>query len=210
MWAGVDVGARILHAVVLDGRGRLLGTAAFDGAEPLVRWLDGAAGVGVDSPDAWSTAPHASDATLSPKFRTARCGEIGLGRLYRIWVPWTTPVDPAPGSWMAAGIELCAALRAAGHQPLEVYPYGGFRLLGGRLPPKTTAAGRSARAEVLGAAGVDAGPLGRSHDLLDAAMAALVALHHGAGLALGATCGHDGSAIWLPFPARSQAATMGL
>jgi hypothetical protein len=40
-----------------------------------------------------------------------------------------------------------------------------------------------------------------SHDALDALLGSLVAIHHKAGTALRASCGHDLSAIWLPPPA---------
>src|SRR5437660_2058838 len=134
---GVDVGARRLHAVALDDAAAVVDVGVFDAAEPgeLVDWADGAAAVAVDSPDRWSTAPHAADEGLSPKFRTARCSEIGLGRQHGIWVPWTTPVDPRPGTWIDVGIALFGALRAGGHEPLEVYPYGAFRVLNRNQPP---------------------------------------------------------------------------
>jgi len=174
-----------------------------DAREPgaVLSLLGEAQGVAVDSPGAWSTAPHAGDETIAPKFRLGRCGEIALGREYGIWVPWSTPPEPAPGTWMAAGIELFAALRAAGHDPVEAYPYGGFRLLaGGRLPKKTTPEGRAARAGLLRAAGVEVDGLEKSHDFLDAALVALVAHQRAQGTARVATCGHDQSSIWLPAP----------
>ena len=206
---GVDVGARRLHAVALDGGGTVVTVDAFDAVRPgdLVTWAAGAAMVAVDAPDRWSTAPHDADQGLSPKFRTARCGEIALGRQHGIWVPWVTPVDPTPG-WISAGIELFAALRAAGHDPVEVYPHAAFRVLGGGLrpPPKQTQAGAEQRVRLLEGAGVAAGRLlGGSHDAIDAAAAALVALHRARQMALPATCGHDGSAIWLPGAAAPPA-----
>jgi hypothetical protein len=155
--------------------------------------------VAVDSPGAWSTAPHAGDESVPPKFRLGRCSEIALGREYRIWVPWSTPPEPLAGTWMATGIDLFAALRAAGHDPVEAYPYGGFRLLAGRpLPKKTTAVGRAARAALLRSAGVEVDGLEKSHDFLDAALVALVARQRSLGTARVATCGHDQSGIWLP------------
>jgi len=42
--------------------------------------------------------------------------------------------------------------------------------------------------------------LERSHDFLDAALIALVARQRALGKAHVASCGHDGSAIWLPSP----------
>jgi predicted nuclease with RNAse H fold len=200
MVLGVDVGARLLHTVALTDEFHLE-TRVFSAGDldSAVAWAGGAAAVAIDSPDSWSTAPHASDLTLPPKFRTARCAEIGLGRRFGVWVSWTTPADPVDGSWMDVGIRLFAALRTAGHSPLEVYPFGAFRTLAANrpLPKKQTPAGRHARAALLEAAGV-AMPDTSSHDCLDAAAAALVALHHLGGRATRATCGHDGTAIWLP------------
>jgi predicted nuclease with RNAse H fold len=199
---GIDVGARRLHAVALDGAAALAGTWVFDAddLDGVVAWARGARHVAVDSPDRWSAAAHAGDDALPPKFRTARCGEIALGRVHRIWVPWTTPVEAAPG-WIHVGVDLFAALRADGHHPLEVFPYAAFRVLAGgeRLAPKRTAAGAWSRIALLEQAGLSKPPLqGLSHDLLDAAVAALVALHRERRTARPVTCGHDGSAIWLP------------
>jgi predicted nuclease with RNAse H fold len=203
---GIDVGARHLHLVALDGDARVVDATSLGAADldRVTAWVAGATAVGVDSPDRWSTAPHAGDASLAPKFRTARCGEIALGRAHHIWVPWATPVAPAADTWMAAGIDLFAALRAGGHEPLEVFPYAVFRLLhdgATRLAPKRSAAGGAARRRILDEAGVRLGPAGLAgHDAVDAAAAALVALHHARRTARPATCGHDGSAIWLPAP----------
>jgi len=207
---GIDVGARRHHAVVLDEQARVTDAVTFaaSDARAVVRWAEGAAAIGIDAPDRWSTALHAGDALLSPKFRTARCGEIALGVVHGIWVPWTTPVAPSPGTWLSAGIDLFAALRAGGHDPFEVYPHGVFRVLnhGGRPPSKRTTEGREERIRLLEAAGVDAAWADMAgHDLVDATAAALVALHRAQGRARPATCGHDGSAIWLPDPpARSR------
>jgi hypothetical protein len=100
---------------------------------------------------------------------------------------------------MAAGIGLFDTLRSAGHDPVEAYPYGGFRLLAGRrLPRKTTAEGRAARAQLLRSAGVEVNGLEKSHDFLDATLVALVAHQRSLGTARVATCGHDRSGIWLP------------
>jgi predicted nuclease with RNAse H fold len=199
---GIDVGARRLHAVALDGEARVVGAEVFDARhlDEVAAWTSGADQVGIDSPDRWSTAPHGSDHRLSPKFRTARCGEIALGRDHGIWVPWTTPVEPTPG-WIHVGIDLFAALGAEGQEPVEVYPHAAFRVVAGgrRPPPKQTAAGCRARVELLEKAGVVEASLPVwPHDALDAAAAAVVALQRARGTAVAVTCGHDGSAIWLP------------
>ncbi|MBV8984023.1 MAG: DUF429 domain-containing protein [Acidimicrobiia bacterium] len=201
MWAGVDVGARRLHLIVIDRRCQIRRAEVVEAAEPekMLALVDRVKGVAVDSPGAWSTSPHADDETVSHKFRLGRCSEIALGREYGIWVPWSTPPEPEPGTWMATGIALFDALRAAGHDPVEAYPYGGFRLLaGGRLPKKTTPEGRTTRAQLLRSAGVEVDGLEKSHDFLDAALVALVARQRSQGTARVATCGHDQSGIWLP------------
>jgi predicted nuclease with RNAse H fold len=211
---GIDVGARRVHVVALDRFARVAGFEIVDvGALGAVAGSIVAAGaptVAIDSPTAWSTAPHASETGLSPKFRSARCAEIALGRRHRLWVPWTTPVDPADApAWMQVGVALAAALRSGGVETLEVYPYAAFRVLngGGRLPPKHASAGRELRRALLRRAGVTGEErLPPSHDALDAAAAALVAMHRRLGVAHPATCGHDGSAIWLPAPAPPSAA----
>jgi predicted nuclease with RNAse H fold len=208
---GIDVGARRLDAVALDDDGRVFDTIAVPSADVagLVDWATGATGLAVDAPDAWSTAPHAGDGTLPAKFRSARCAEIGLGRMEGVWVPWTTPVERAPGTWIDVGVRLFTALEDAGHEPLEVFPHATFRVLGGGRPPrKQTAEGVRARTGLLRAAGVSCPAMDSwSHDAIDAASAALVALHHRRGTARAVTCGHDGSAIWLPPPLSGPDAT---
>jgi predicted nuclease with RNAse H fold len=200
---GIDVGSRRLDAVALDGEGRVLGTVVFPAAdvEGLVAWVTGAAAVAVDAPDTWSTAPHAGDEGLAPKFRSARCAEIGLGRMEGIWVPWTTPVEGTPGTWIAVGVRLFAALRDAGHHPLEVFPHATFPGPGERPATAEEADGRRRPGPGDAAAGgrrVRAGDglvgprrPGRRIGGLRRPPA------HG-GTARPVTCGHDGSAIWLP------------
>jgi predicted nuclease with RNAse H fold len=203
-FVGIDVGARTLHCASTDGGAGSLDFAALrpDDIDALARWCAGAASVAIDAPEAPSTAPHANDDALSPKFRGARCAEIALGRGHGTWVPWVAPAGPPFPAWMEAGFRAFATVRAAGAPALlEVYPYACFRELAGsrRLPRKQTAAGRNERARLLAAAGVavdhSAPP---SHDFLDAMVAALTALDGARGRARRVTCGHDGSAIWLP------------
>ncbi|MDQ4133499.1 MAG: DUF429 domain-containing protein [Actinomycetota bacterium] len=171
----------------------------------LVDWASGAAAIAIDSPDRWSSGPHRDDDSLAPKFRTARCAEIGLGRQFGVWVSWATPTRPLVGSWMHVGIDLFAALRDNGHEPLEVYPFAAFSALaGGRsLPKKQTRAGRRERASLLSVSD------GLSHDSLDACAAALVARDHHDSRAAPATCGHDGTAIWLPAGVTEAATSLG-
>ena len=201
VYVGIDVGAAWLHLVALDETASVVEHDVFaaDDLEGVVGWAGGAEEIAIDSPDGWSTCPHGDDDSLSPKFRTARCAEIGLGRGHGIYVPWTTPPHRLAGSWMDAGIAQFSALRQAGHSPIECYPYAAFRRLAGSpLPAKRSPAGRVRRRQLLREAGVVGELSTWSHDSLDAAVAALVAWLRQRGGTEPATCGHDGTAIWLP------------
>ena len=201
MFGGIDVGASRLHCAGVDAEGRVAEIFVATSAEEAASWAAGLSEVAVDAPDQLSTGAHAADEAVSRKFRQARCGEIALGRERGIWVPWPTPAAAPVASWMETGFALFGALRAAGGDPIEVYPAGAFWLLAGRRwpPPKTTAEGRRARAGLLTAAGARAASMESwPHHALDAVMAALVARDRAGGLAVAAGCGHDGSAIWMP------------
>jgi predicted nuclease with RNAse H fold len=209
---GIDLGASALHLAVLEGEGpaglriRAAATVAATDLEAVIAAAFGLDAVAIDAPAAPSAAVHRDDEAISRKFRIARCGEIALGEQARIWVPWVTPPEPeAVPEWMRVGFSVWDALAAAGHEPIEVYPAGVFRVLAGHVPPKkTTPAGRRARIGLLAPA-IDL-PVGIdhwSHDGLDALAAALTAHRRATGLAR--ACGHDGptcdgSAIWLPAP----------
>jgi predicted nuclease with RNAse H fold len=199
-YVGVDVGAKRLHAVAIDRQGTVndVRTLASDEADVLVASCAGASAVAIDAPSTLSRAPHA-EAMLSRKFQRARCAEIALGRLYGIWVPWVTP-EAEPPAWMAVGIDLFRRLGEAGVPALEVYPYAGFRVLaGGRLAPKSSLEGLRQRAALLAVAGLEPSHVEAwSHDALDALLAAAIARDWALGRAREVTCGHDGSAIWLP------------
>lgn len=166
----------------------------------LVALAAGATAIAIDAPAAPSTAPHAGDPSLSPKFRPARCCEIAGPPAQVVGA-----VGHADGRGGRAGMDAgrVPAPRGAGadgHAPIEVYPYAGFRLLAGRvLSKKTTVSGVRERVAVLEAERV-AAPWMRlwSHDALDAAMAAMLALRAGEGTAIPVGCGHDGSTIWIP------------
>ena len=169
-----------------------------DDLEGLARELAGARVIAIDAPERLSTLPHGACASLSPKFRRARCAEIALGREHGIWVPWVSPSSLPADPWIETGFRLFAALSG---RSVEVYPHGAFRVLAGgrRLPRKTTPAGRAARVQLLRSAGVTAPALETwSHDLIDAAVAAVTARDVAGGSARRVTCGHDDSAIWLP------------
>jgi predicted nuclease with RNAse H fold len=216
-YTGIDVGAKQLHAVSVNGDGGLRGARMFDAAEldAIVDWAAEAEVIAIDSPDRPSICAHAADSSLPPKFQTARCAEVALARTRNYWVPWVTPEDPAPGSWIAVGIELHRRLAATGLRAIEVYPHAAFRELacGGALPKKTSGAGIAARTGLLRSAGFDDAFLDMwSHDALDAAIGALVARDNARGQAVrvgcdDAGCSTDGSAIWLPRRPVSGAAT---
>ena len=173
-----------------------------DDVDAAVAWVrsTGAARVAVDAPSALSTSPHADDVALGRKFRAARCGEVALGREAGVWVPWVSPPVGAPdvARWIAVGLAHCDALAVAGIDAVETFPHAAFRRLAGgqRVPAKSSAEGLAARAALLAGAGVGEPSLPLwSHDGLDACVAALVA---SSPASEEITCGHDGSAIWLP------------
>jgi hypothetical protein len=108
---GIDVGAQRLHCVKVGDDGSLGGRVfAAQELDELRSWAAGAEVIAVDAPAQLSTAPHANDETLAPKFRHARCAEIALGREHGIWVPWTSPTGPPVPGWMATGLEVFATL----------------------------------------------------------------------------------------------------
>lgn len=205
MYAGIDLGQRRIHVVVVDPHLSLKETIVMDVSDleglPLV--VAGCEVIAIDAPESLSTTPHSGDDTLSPKFRAARCAEIALGRRHKIWVPWVTPSSKelCP-QWMQVGFQVYERVMRPGRRVVEVYPHAAFRTLaGGPIPPKSSAYGLFARSDLLRHAGLRVGGLEMwSHDSLDAAVAALVALHVGEGTAEAVGCGHDGSTIWLPAP----------
>jgi predicted nuclease with RNAse H fold len=189
-----------VHVVALEGRRVVAGDVfAAQDVDAVVAWVgDGVRRVAIDAPSALSVLAHAEDDSLAPKFRAARCGEIALGRDAGIWVPWVSPCEGGEvAPWIAVGLSLFAAFAAAGIEAVETYPHGVFRrLAGGRVPPKSSAEGRAQRVGLLRAAGVREQTLPLwDHDGLDALAAALVAADPSAEAL---TCGHDGSAVWLP------------
>ena len=104
---------------------------------------------------------------------------------------------------MRVGFAAWATCRAAGREPLEVYPAGAFRVLAGtRVPSKATPEGLAARRQLL--ATEITPPPGFamwSHDGVDAAVAAVTAAHRARGDATGyghAAAGCDPTAVWMP------------
>lgn len=208
---GIDVGASTIHLVALTGDGRVLagGVLPADDVPGAMAWVQRfhPVRVAVDAPSGLSSGAHLADASLAPKFRAARCGEIALGRELGVWVPWVSPpmdaLDVAP--WITVGLALFAGLAAAGVEAVETYPHAVFRGLAGgqRVPAKSTAAGLARRAQLLAGAGVAEPTLPLwGHDGLDACAAAVVAADPAA---RAVTCGHDGSSISLPAERRATA-----
>ena len=205
--AGVDISGSAAHVVILDG-GQLAkaGVWPTDDLSHLAEELARCGVVAIDSPDRWSPGAIPEHEALSPKFLAARCAEFELARKYRYWVPWATPLPPTSDSerakyaWMARGMELFQLLEGR-TVTIEVYPHAIFRRLAKQapLPPKSRQAGGRMRVALLQEAGITAPHLEMwSHDGLDAAAAALVALARGRDEAERISCNHAGSAIWLP------------
>lgn len=210
-FVGIDLGTQAVQAVSLDESGDLADARLFaaDESEDVARWAAHAKVIAIDAPDRPSSGAHADDERLPPKFQRGRCAEAALALVHGYWVPWVTPALPEPGSWIELGIALHGRLRQiAGAEVIEVFPYAGFRHLAPeRLPKKTSVAGVRTRAGLLRRAGLDEARLELwTHDFLDAALAALIALQRSRREAVrvdctaDSRCGHDGSAIWLPRP----------
>jgi Protein of unknown function (DUF429) len=202
---GVDVGTERIHLVGLASNGSLacVSVIAADELEVFDAYLAQLPALGVvaiDGPAGPSVAAYADDETVSAKFRLARGCEVELGRQRRIWVSFATGPAPLAG-WMAVAQTLHERVTASGRQALETYPHGVFSTLLGRRPPKkTTAAGITERVQLLNAAGLVEPTLAMwSHDGLDAAAAALVALHCYREIATEIRSERDGTSIWLPF-----------
>jgi predicted nuclease with RNAse H fold len=203
---GIDVAANRLNCIALEMSGAFASGRIFaaDELAQLSDWASDADVIAIDAPAQLSTAPHATDESLSPKFQRARCAEIALGREHRIWVPWTSPTGPPIPGWIATGIKVYSTLaESAPAEVIEVFPYAGFRVLTrpARLAKKTSVTGIRQRTDVLRAAGVRADALEVwSHDSLDAALAAVIALQRKNEAAVPVTCGDDDSVLWLPEP----------
>ncbi len=208
-YVGIDLGASTIHVVEVAGEApqpSVMAARTFDATEidEVVAFVNGARDIAIDAPAQLSTAVHRDDESVSRKFRVGRCGEIALGQQAGIWVPWVTPADAAKvAGWMQVGFDLWSALRVAGHEPIEVYPAGVFRVLAGALPPrKTTRAGLHARIDLLTPRiDLPAGVQMWSHDGVDALGAAITAHEKGTGIARAighADPGCDGSSVWLP------------
>ena len=167
--AGIDLGATRLHVAQLDGDDITVTSTVH--VDAVVELCADAAAIAIDAPSDPATG-RVHRGEHSPKFAVARCNEIAAGEQLGIWVPWVTPTLDAAPPWMRTGFAVWDALRAAGHAPVEVFPAGCFWLANGRRwpPKKSTPDGRAARRDLLG---LDADL--RTHDELDAAMAAVVA-----------------------------------
>ena len=210
-FVGIDLGAQAVQAVSLDESGNLADAKLFaaDEGDDVADWAALAKVIAIDAPDRPSSGAHAGDERLPPKFQRGRCAEAALALVHGYWVPWVTPAQPEPGSWIELGISLHGRLRQiSGGEVIEVFPYAAFRHLAPEpLPKKTSVAGVRTRVGLLGRAGLDDGCLELwTHDFLDAALAALIALQRSRGEAVrvacadDSRCGHDGSAMWLPRP----------
>lgn len=203
---GVDVGADRLHLVGVGSGFAIRRTAVFDPADRngVTAWfrdLPRRSVVAIDGPPGPSAEPFANDMRVSPKFRRARGCEVELGRQRGIWVSFATGPEPLTG-WMAEAARVHGLAEDLGHRTLETYPHAIYRTLLGRRPAKkTTGAGTNDRVNALGSIGLEYERLSMwSHDALDAAAAAVVALHYIEGIAEPITCPADATTIWLPRP----------
>ena len=217
LFAGIDVGASVVHGALVRRVGpRCEFVSALSGPPAAVAdFCRPAARVAVDAPGGLSAGAHADDLSVAPKFRTGRCSEVPVPG----WpaVPWVTPGAAGAGvagvagvaagaagaavglpGWMASGFEVWNLLSAQGTEAVETFPAGVFhRLNGGRWPPpKSSAAGRGRRFELLGLV-VDLPPSAEDwgHDQLDAVAAGVVA---GLGRPAPHRCPRpDGSVMWV-------------
>jgi hypothetical protein len=199
-FVGLDVGATRLHAARIraDGEALSVVSVAVLALEDVPGWCASAVRAGVDGPAGLSAGAHAGDTAVAPKFRGGRCSEVPVAGYPP--VSWVTPSRMADAAgWMRSSFAAWASLHAAGIEAVEVFPAACFHRLNGRRwpPPKTSAAGRAARLELLGGRlSLPAGAAGWGHDHIDAVAAALVA-------AGGRRAAHrcprpDGSVMWVP------------
>jgi predicted nuclease with RNAse H fold len=201
---GVDVGAERLHVVGLSAAGAftvtdVVNSRDLDRFRDLVRTLSIEGVVAIDGPAGSSVGAYADDVTISQKFRLARGCEVELGRQRRIWVSFATGPGPLTG-WMLVAELVHECVIRAERRALETYPHAVYTTLNGARPPKkSTADGITERVRLLREAGVDDPSLPLwSHDGLDAAAAAIVALHAYRGTAEAVVSERDGTSIWLP------------
>lgn len=201
---GVDVAADRINYVVLSADATFIdgGLCIPDDLGRLGKAAAEASVVAIDAPAQLSRKPHAGDRHLAGKFQPARCAEVALGRNHGIWVPWVGPSEHPTDGWIATGLKVYSRLQTSGNAELiEVFPYAAFRVLThpARLAKKTSVAGVHQRVAALRSAGLELEHIEMwSHDFLDAAVAAIVALDRLQGAAVRTTCGHDDSALWLP------------
>jgi predicted nuclease with RNAse H fold len=201
LFAGVDVGASVVHGALVRRAGRRCEFVGARSGPPsaVAEWCGAAVRVAVDAPGGLSAGAHLDDFSVAPKFRTGRCSEVPIPG----WppVPWVTPgsgsAAAVPG-WMASGFELWDGLCGYGTNAVETFPAGAFYRLNGRRwpPPKSSSAGRGCRLALLsGRVDLPPAAAGWGHDQIDAVGAAVVA-------ALGHPAPHhcprpDGSVMWV-------------
>jgi predicted nuclease with RNAse H fold len=167
--AGVDVGGRRkgFHGVVIDGRAIVAGPERLRSADEATAWLaaNGAQLVAVDSPIA--PAPRGRASRVSEReLRQAVCGirytpdRAGLD------------VNPVYYEWIDNGLELYAALAAAGLASVECFPTASWTRWFGTRGLDSRARWTSRSLGSLSLAGV---PARLNQDARDAVCAALTA-----------------------------------
>jgi predicted nuclease with RNAse H fold len=173
-WIGVDVGGprKGFDVAVLDDEPRLRGLHRGGGLVATVRLIEELSPlvVGIDSPG------H-----CAPPGATARADERELSRrVCRIrWTPDEAAVRASPYyEWAVAGLELFAALRVRGFDPVEVFPTASFTRWLGPRGKRSRAEWTSGGMKALSLAGL---PARTNQDQRDAIAAALTARQHSRG-----------------------------
>lgn len=180
MFVRIELGQRRIHGVALDQDLTLANTWITDAAEmhALAGLLQDARVIAIDAAGGLSSAPHHDDQSLSPKFRSARCAEIALGRDRRISVPWATPTEEQPSPGMdARGIPGVRHRTSIGRPPHRGLSLRRLSRAGGHEDRFQADGSRPASAcGATDALGMSIDGLEMwSHDSLDACLAALIA-----------------------------------
>ena len=175
-WAGVDVGAhrKGFHVAVIDTDGLVAGPAQLCTPHDVTAWLreHRPTGVAIDSP-----LRPAPDGERSRADERALAGAV-------CGIRYTPDARALQGNpyydWIRHGLELYAALAAAGWEAVECFPTATWTRLGG--PRGSRSRARWSRA-VLESAGLDRVPTTMNQDGRDAIGAALTARLHAQGKA---------------------------
>ncbi len=169
-WAGVDVGGhrKGFDVAVLDAVDRVSLHRARDPAQ-VVALVDGACLVGVDSPAAWAPDGQASRPDERAFTRARVCGIRYTPDEARA----RARADDHLG-WVWQGLELYAALAAAGVPSIEVFPTAAWTRWLGPRGERSRARWSREGLERLRTEGLADAPAATTQDARDAVAAALV------------------------------------